>query len=129
MAYLGKTCEPEYFFHADQTTLDLARRLRRKMTPCEKLLWKRLKARNVAGAKFRRQHPIGFFIADFYCHEARLVIEVDGLIHLNPGRREQDAKRDAEMNRLGIRILRFTNDEIKYSIRAVLKRIREAIAQ
>ena len=78
MAYIGKTREPAFQFYADQTTIDLAKKLRRKMTPYEKALWQRLRTHKIAGFKFRRQHPIKFYIADFYCHEARLVVEVDG---------------------------------------------------
>jgi very-short-patch-repair endonuclease len=125
MAYLGKTQNPSYFFLADEMTTALAKRLRRNMTPCEKLLWKRLKAGNINGAKFRRQHPIEYYVADFYCHEARLVIEVDGPIHAKPDNREHDENRDAEMNRLGIMVLRFTNDEIKNHIGKVMRRIKE----
>ena len=80
MAYIGKTREPSFQFYADQTTIDLSKELRRKMTPYEKVLWQRLRTKKIVGFKFRRQHPIKFYIADFYCHEARLVIEVDGPI-------------------------------------------------
>ena len=81
MAYLGKTREPSYFFYAKPETIEFAKSLRRDMTPCEKLLWERLRRKNIRGVKFRRQHPIEYYIADFYCHEARLVIEVDGPVH------------------------------------------------
>ena len=129
MAYLGKTENPSYFFGADETTLNLAKRLRRTMTPCEKLLWNRLKAKNIAGAKFRRQHPIKFFIADFYCHEVRIVIEVDGPIHTALEHIEYDANRDAEMDTLGIRVMRFTNDEIKYHTCKVIRLIKALVIQ
>ena len=125
MAYIGRTREPAFLFHADQTTVDLAKRLRRKMTPCEKALWQRLKTKKMAGLKFRRQHPIRFYIADFYCHEARLVIEVDGPIHDSIGRREHDQQRDGVMEDFGIMILRFSNEEIRYHLQKVLKKIEE----
>ncbi len=125
MAYIGRTREPAFLFHADQTTVDLAKRLRRKMTPSEKALWQRLKTKKMAGLKFRRQHPIRFYIADFYCHEARLVIEVDGPIHDSIGRREHDQQRDGVMEDFGIMILRFSNDEIRYHLQKVLKKIEE----
>jgi cyclase len=129
MAYLGRTREPSFFFQTDERTMELAKRLRRLMTPTEKLLWKRLKARNVAGAKFRRQHPIGCYVADFYSHESRLVIEVDGPIHEKPERREHDLNRDAEMERLGIKVLRFTNEEIRLTMSTVLARIGVAVTE
>jgi imidazole glycerol-phosphate synthase subunit HisF len=127
MAYIGKTRTPSYFFQADEMTQDLAKRMRCNMTPCEKLLWQQLRAKNIAGAKFRRQHPIKFYIADFYCHEARLVIEVDGPIHAIADQSEHDINRDAEMDRLGIKTLRFKNDEIINHMGTVLKLIKESV--
>ena len=94
MAYLGKNRHPAFQFYADQTTIDLAKGLRKNMTPCEKILWQHLRSNKIAGCKFRRQHPIKFYIADFYCHEARLVIEVDGPIHDRNDRQEHDKQRD-----------------------------------
>jgi very-short-patch-repair endonuclease len=123
MAYIGKTSEPAFYFFADQTTLDLAKKLRRKMTPYEKALWQRLRTHKIAGFKFRRQHPIKFYIADFYCHEARLVIEVDGPIHDRIDRREHDQQRKGVIEDFGIMILRFSNDEIRYHLKQVLKKI------
>jgi len=82
------------------------------MTGAEKILWKELKNRNLNGLKFRRQHPIHFYIADFYCHEKRLVIEVDGEIHKRRAVKEHDENRSAELDRLGINVIRFTNDQV-----------------
>ncbi|MEI7662673.1 MAG: DUF559 domain-containing protein [Bacteroidota bacterium] len=65
MAYIGKNREPAFQFYADPTTIELAKKLRRKMTPYEKILWQRLRANKIAGLKFRRQHPVKFHIADF----------------------------------------------------------------
>jgi very-short-patch-repair endonuclease len=95
------------------------------MTPSEKALWQRLRSNKIAGLKFRRQHPVKYYIADFYCHEARLVIEVDGPIHDRIDRREHDQQRDGVMEDFGIMILRFSNDEIKYHLKMVLTRIEE----
>jgi very-short-patch-repair endonuclease len=125
MSYIGKTREPAFLFYADQTTIDLAKKLRQKMTPSEKALWQRLKSQKIDGYKFRRQHPIKYYIADFYCHEARLVIEVDGPIHDRIDQREHDLQRSGIIEDFGIMILRFTNDEIKYHINTVLKEIKE----
>jgi very-short-patch-repair endonuclease len=101
MSYIGKTRDPAFQFYADQTTLDLAKGLRRNMTPSEKALWQRLRSNKIAGLKFRRQHPVKYYIADFYCHEARLVIEVDGPIHDRIDRREHDQQRNGVMEEFG----------------------------
>jgi very-short-patch-repair endonuclease len=129
MAYLGKTRIPAYYYNADEETVDFAKKLRKQMTLTEKLLWEKLRRKSISGVKFRRQHPIGFYIADFYCHEARLVIEVDGAIHSLPGRKEHDGNRDAEMKRLGIQVLRFSNDEIQNNLDNVIKLIEKEINQ
>lgn len=73
--------------------------------------------------KFRRQHPIGNFIADFYCHQLRLVIEIDGGYHLDKHQKEYDENRGDEMLNYGIEIIRFTNKEINYAIENVLERL------
>lgn len=81
MVNLQKTRGPSCFYHASQGTIEFAQRIRKKMTPSEKVLWERLRRKNIRGVKFRRQHPVEFFMTDFYCHEARLVIGVDGPYH------------------------------------------------
>jgi very-short-patch-repair endonuclease len=101
----------------------LARQKRHKPTPAEKYLWSYLRNRQVKGAKFRRQHAIDRFIVDFYCAEARLIIEVDGPIHdYTP---EEDAVRQEFLESLGLRVIRFTNDEVLQRISYVLQRIAE----
>ena len=127
MAFISKTRISHFYYSAGPKTQERARELRQRETKCEKILWKRLKAKNLK-VKFRRQHPISFFIADFYCHEARLVIEVDGKIHLKPTQREHDKNRDAEFERLGIHVVRITNEDVTYHIGKVMRKIKEAIA-
>ena len=129
MAYLGRTKETVMYFGANQETQELAKILRRKLTPMEKVLWQNLKNKNILGVKFRRQQPIWFYIADFYCHELKLVIEVDGPIHQHQERKEKDQNRTAELDRFGIRVLRFTNNNIKNNIGSVMRRIREVIKE
>ena len=107
--------------------LQKAQSLRKNQTDAEKLLWQSLRNRGLNGYKFRRQHPIHFYFADFYCHELRLIIEVDGNIHLNPEIRNHDKNRTEELSRFGIYILRFTNEEILYSIESVKSRIKQYI--
>ena len=115
------------FFGANEPTQGLAKFLRKKMTPYEKILWQQLRNKNIFGVKFRRQHPVLFFIADFYCHEVRLVIEVDGPIHLSRERKEWDQNRTGELERFGIKVIRFTNQEIKLNTGQVINKIREEI--
>ncbi|MBE9077424.1 endonuclease domain-containing protein [Romeria aff. gracilis LEGE 07310] len=98
-----------------------ARQLRQQQTCSEQMLWECLRARRLNGAKFRRQHNIGQFIADFYCHEARLVIELDGSIHQS--RIKQDTERDAWMQACGLRVLRFTNEGVQNHLESVLTEI------
>ena len=93
------------------------------MTEPEKILWNELKNRKVKRLKFRRQHPLLFYIADFYCHELRLVIEVDGGVHMLEKQKENDENRTAELERFGIRVIRFPNEMVINSIDEVLKTI------
>lgn len=95
------------------------------MTPAENLLWQNLRNRKVSIHKFRRQHPIAKYIVDFYCHEARLVIEVDGKIHLMNDNPEYDQFRTEELERMGLTVIRFTNEEVLGDISRVLAEIRK----
>ena len=90
----------------------LARQNRRDSTTAEAFLWKILRNRKLHNRKFRRQHPFGRFIADFYCDDARLLVELDGSIHNNDSQRIRDEERDAISTQLGLTVLRFTNDDI-----------------
>ncbi len=101
-----------------------ARELRREMTPAEKLLWSRLRNKQLKGLKFRRQHPLGPFIADFYCAARRLVVEIDGDIHdLQP---ERDAARTEQFEQYGYRVIRFRNKQVLNDIEDVLVAIEAA---
>lgn len=112
---------------------ELARQLRKRQTKSEGILWEVVRNRKFLGLKFFRQHPLffdflgaeKFFIADFYCHEQNIVIEVDGKIH--DYQKEYDLLRDYMMNSLGIRVLRFTNEEIEFDIKMVLQKIENFI--
>jgi very-short-patch-repair endonuclease len=101
-----------------------AKELRQHMTPAERILWERLRDRRLAGLKFRRQHPIGAYIVDFYCAAARLVIEIDGGIHL--GQAEADANRSRELEDQGYQVLRFTNVKVETEIENVLSVVQAA---
>ena len=102
-----------------------ARSLRKDQTDTERLLWSRLRNRQVFGAKFRRQHPVGGFFADFCCPETGLVVEVDGGQHVESV--EADRERTEVLVSLGYRVLRFWNHEVLEEIDAVLLRIAEAL--
>lgn len=99
----------------------IARKLRQNLTECEKLLWERLSNKKLNGLRFRRQHPIGRYIADFYNHENRLVVEVDGKIHEK--QKEYDLNRENFLKTNGYKVIRFKNDDIKSNMEIVLETI------
>ena len=117
------------FFGADPVTFRAAAILRRNLTLAELLLWKKLKDRKLFNTKFRKQHPINIFIVDFYCHDYKLVIEIDGDIHNNEISNEYDLNRTEELKKYGIRVIRFTNEQIIYNIDFVIERIQEKISK
>jgi very-short-patch-repair endonuclease len=98
----------------------VARRLRRDATEVEAALWQRLRARQIEGVKFRRQFPIGPYVVDFACIEARLVIELDGGQHADS---MTDATRTAEIEAAGYTVLRFWNNDVIENIEGVLEAI------
>ena len=98
-----------------------ARILRQRMTPAERLLWECLRNRKLGGYKFRRQHPLGPFVADFCCAERRLIVEVDGGVHC--GRAERDAARTAQFKQHNYRVIRFSNEQVLRDLEGVLKTI------
>jgi very-short-patch-repair endonuclease len=106
-------------------TLQRAQRLRRLQTHCEWRMWNELQARRLAGMKFRRQHPMGPFIIDFYCPALRLAIEIDGPIH--ESRRSEDAARQGFLERQGLSFLRFTTDEVEQRLETCVESIRTAV--
>ena len=102
-----------------------ARELRRETTPAERLLWARLRNRQLQGRKFRRQHPLGRFVVDFCCPAERLVVEVDGEVH--EGQEEEDEARTAVLESYGYTVLRFLNQAVIQDVEGVLKAIARAI--
>ena len=113
--------EKSMYYGAKPETFEAAKILRKHMTSHEKLLWEKLKLKQICGVRFRSQHPIDFFIADFYCHAARLVVEIDGKNH--DRQKEYDDGRSTEMERYLIKVMRFTNSEVENDIGNVVKRI------
>jgi very-short-patch-repair endonuclease len=108
--------------------VDIARRLRAEMTPAEKALWEELRGRRFRGFKFRRQHPIGCFVVDFYCPEMKLIVEVDGGIHDSLSQRVADEEREEWLSILGLRIVRIPNDMVLTDTQAALDRIAAALS-
>ena len=111
------------FYGAKPHIFEKAKYLRKNMTQAELQLWEQLKGKKLLGLWFRAQHPIDIFIADFYCHPIKLVIEVDGGIHKNKDQKEYDIGREAEINDWGIEIVRFTNEEIDNNMTHVINTI------
>ena len=97
---------------ASPSILKNAKALRKRSTPAEKLMWRFVRNRKMFGLKFRRQQPLNYFIADFYCHEALLVIELDGSIHDRIDIKKYDAERQKIIEELGITVMRFSNDDV-----------------
>jgi very-short-patch-repair endonuclease len=98
-----------------------ALRLRKQLTPAETMLWQALRNRQLNGLKFRRQHPVGQFIVDFYCPEHQLIIELDGAIH--DRQIEYDTARTEQLQAFGYQVLRFQNEEILMNLPSVLEQI------
>lgn len=109
-----------------ETLLNRARELRAQQTPAEAILWECLRDRQLNNAKFRRQHNINSIIADFYCHSARLIIEIDGGIHATS--RIEDQNRDRWSIDHGFTVLRFTNDQIFEALETVLTTIANTVS-
>lgn len=93
------------------------------MTDAEKLLWSKIKGKQLKAYQFYRQKPIGRFIVDFYCPKANLVIELDGGQHYCEDRKDKDALRDEYMEGIGLRVLRFSDREVFENMRAVIEKI------
>jgi very-short-patch-repair endonuclease len=105
----------------------IARQMRHEPTSAEGLLWERLRDRQLSGHKFRRQSSVDRFIADFYCSNAALIIEIDGGIHQQ--QIEADLEREQILSALGYRIIRFTNTQVLEQTNQVLQAILDAISQ
>jgi len=114
-------------FGADAFSFKMAEALRIRMTQAETILWEALRDKQLGGIKFRRQHPIGRFIVDFYCHKYMLVIEIDGGIHLAKDVKEKDINREAELKELGLHIIRFKNEEVIGNLEEVKTEIKNYI--
>ena len=114
------------FEGASYLLFEKAKQLRNKMTVAEEILWMHLRT-GINGFKFRRQHPIGNYIADFFCFKAKLVIEIDGSVHNNNEIKENDNNRQKDLENMGYTVVRFTNIEIHRQVETVLNKISELL--
>ena len=112
----------------EETITQRARRLRREATPAERVLWQRLRRRQVCGVKFRWQHWLpGNHYGDFCCIEERLVVEVDGIHHAQPGYEQADMRRTQSLRAAGYEVIRFSNEEVLGDPDRVVARIARAV--
>ena len=118
------TKEKPFHLNATPNVFEYANALKKEMTDAEKALWEKLRDRRLNNLKFRRQHPTGKFILDFYCHELKLAIEVDGNIHEMEDVKEKDQGRTYMLAEWEITVIRFTNEEILNNINLVLENIK-----
>jgi cyclase len=116
----------QMFYGATPEIFERARLLRENMTGEEIELWKSINS-NKLGIRFKPQHPIKNYIVDFYSHKVKLVIEVDGGIHLNSQIKERDIGRQEHLESLGLLVLRFTNEEVVQNIDGVLQKIKDEL--
>jgi len=125
MIYSKIINESKLNHNADLNTKSKATALRKSMTKAETTLWKKLRMNQIDGLHFRKQHPYGMYIIDFYCDKAMLTIEVDGEIHKT--RNMYDSERTIYLESTGLKVIRFTNEDILNRIELVISEIRKAI--
>jgi very-short-patch-repair endonuclease len=127
MPYIKTSYRNDFYFGASRELISLAKEFRKTQTEAEKVLWNALRNHGFASLKFRRQHPIKWFVADFYCHDFKLIIEVDGGIHNSEIQSEHDENRTSELEDMGIQVIRFSNEDILNNLESVLKKIHQTI--
>ena len=120
-------CYPNPMREAEWKSRKHVTSLRRNLTDAEAKLWAELRGRKIQGYKFRRQHPIEDYVADFACLSAKLVIEIDGATHSTEEELAYDRKRTELLQGLGWRVIRFTNDEVFTDVDGVVEAIWEAL--
>lgn len=117
------------FQGASPKHFEFAKTMRKNPTPAEDLLWNCLSNKQIQTLKFRRQHPVSSFILDFYCHEIKLAIELDGEIHNDAKQHEYDTERTKSLTQIGITEIRFKNDLVINDIAAVLNEIEKVVRE
>ena len=121
--------EKNMFYGAQPIIFELAKQLRDRQTEAEIYLWDHLKFLNIPNIRIKRQHPVLYFIADFYCHKAKLIIEIDGGYHNIPEQYLYDINRVEELKSLGLKVIRLTNDEVLNDIQNSIKIIENEIIE
>ncbi|MCR5014059.1 MAG: endonuclease domain-containing protein [Bacteroidales bacterium] len=122
MGHRNETASPDRY----DLLKEFAKENRNNMTPAEKILWEELR-NSKTGYKFRKQHPIGDYIADFICIEKKLVIEVDGGYHNTMEQQQNDEVRTIDIEKMGYSVIRFTNDEVEKQLTTVISKIKEIL--
>ncbi len=120
---MKSTSDKELFQNATPVIFKLGRDLRKNMTKAEVILWNVIRGKNLKDLRFRRQHPIAKFVVDFYCHEKKLVIELDGNVHDTEEAKEKDKLRSELLEQLGLKVIRFRNEEVLNNLKEVVKKI------
>lgn len=116
------------FYGAGPEIFKNAQILRQNQTKAEEILWLALSGKNL-GVKFRRQHAIAKYVVDFYCHECKLIIEIDGEYHNTESQQKSDIFRSTELEQLNLKVVRFTNEEIYKDLNIVLSKIKKLIIE
>ncbi len=117
------------FYGAHASVFRNADKLRNNMTAAEIKLWNALSNKKINGFRFKNQHPISKFVVDFYCHKARLVIELDGEVHNEREQADYDIGRTYEIESFGLKLIRFTNQQVEEHIEDVLKEIKKRLLE
>ena len=113
-----------HYYNAPIEKQNLAKEFRKELTFAEDRFWQIVRNRKLFNLKIRRQHPIGPFITDFYCHELKLVIEVDGGIHLAQHIKQRDISREYYLRTLGLSVIRFTNEDVLFNPDVIEERLK-----
>jgi very-short-patch-repair endonuclease len=116
-------------FYNKSSEKEKRRGLRQDITKAEKILWDKLKNRQVVNCKFRRQYSVYKFVLDFYSSEVKLAIEIDGESHFKDGAAEYDRARQEFVESAGIRFIRFTNDDVYLNLSGVLESIADKVRE
>ncbi len=112
-----------------RNTLEQRRQLRRDQTEAEHTFWEAVRNKQILGLRFRRQYGVGIYILDFYIPNKRLAIEIDGKIHLKSEVRIKDKNRDAFLNENGIKVIRFTNEEIENNLESSILKLKDILSK
>ena len=117
------------FYDATPNSFEKARWLRNNSTRHEQMLWDCLQKNKILGVRMKRQHPIGTYIADFYCHAAKLVIEIDGVSHKTTDQKLFDEERTFNLEIDGLKVIRFSNDQVEHDLNRVICEITKHVQE